>query len=145
MAQAVIYTKDDGSVAFAHFRASINAAAEAAKIVPAEADFSIVDYDAIIPTDKTFLAAWVKSGATITVDLPKAKLAAHTLRQAKRLELFTPHDEVVKLQIPSEDAVAAEVSRVAIRVADALVQIAIDAAANIAALKLVLTDYGAAE
>ena len=35
-------------------------------------DYEIVDDD-VIPTDRTFRNAWVKSGATIVEDLPKSK------------------------------------------------------------------------
>ena len=50
-------------------------------------DYEIVD-DEVIPADRTFRNAWVKTGATVVEDLTKSKEVGHDLRRAKRA-IFT--------------------------------------------------------
>ena len=71
----------------------------------------------------------------ITVNVDKAKGIAHEVRRAKRTEEFAPLD--VKATIPSE-AVAAEEARAAIRAKYEGVQVSIDAAADVDALKAIV-------
>ena len=66
----------------------------------------------------------------IVTNLTKAKTIAHEMRRAKREEEFKPHDEVIMKQIPSADADAAEIARVAVRAKYETVQTDIDAAIN---------------
>jgi len=68
----------------------------------------------------------------IVIDLTKAKAITHDKRRAARSAEFAPLD--VKASIPSE-AVAAEEARAAIRTKYADIQTAVDAAADVAALK----------
>jgi hypothetical protein len=68
----------------------------------------------------------------IVIDLTKAKAITHDARRAARAQEFAPLD--VKATIPSE-AAAAEEARAAIRTKYADIQTAVDAAADVAALK----------
>jgi len=71
----------------------------------------------------------------ITINIDKAKAITHDARRAARSAEFAPLD--VKATIPSE-AVAAEAARAAIRTKYAEMQTAVDAAANVAALKTIM-------
>ena len=68
----------------------------------------------------------------IVIDLTKAKAITHDARRTARAAEFAPLD--VKATIPSE-AAAAEEARAAIRTKYADIQTAVDAAADVAALK----------
>ena len=68
----------------------------------------------------------------ITINIDKAKAITHDKRRAARSAEFAPLD--VKATIPSE-AAAAEAARAAIRTKYADIQTAVDAAADVAALK----------
>ena len=69
---------------------------------------------------------------SIIIDLSKAKTIAHDARRAARAAEFAPLD--VKATIPSE-AAAAESARQAVREKYAVMQTAIDAAADVDAIK----------
>jgi hypothetical protein len=71
----------------------------------------------------------------IVIDLTKAKAITHDARRVARAAEFAPLD--VKATIPSE-AAAAEAARAAVRVKYADIQTAVDAAADVAALKTIL-------
>jgi len=71
----------------------------------------------------------------IVIDLTKAKAITHEARRTARAAEFAPLD--VKATIPSE-AVAAEAARAAIRTKYAELQMAVDAAADVAALKTIM-------
>jgi len=71
----------------------------------------------------------------IVIDLTKAKAITHEARRAARAAEFAPLD--IKATIPSE-AVAAEAARAAIRTKYADIQTAVDAAADVAALKTIM-------
>ena len=71
----------------------------------------------------------------ITVNLTKAKAITHDKRRAARSAEFAPLD--IKASIPSE-AVAAEEARAAVRTKYADMQTAVDAAADVAALKTIM-------
>ena len=71
----------------------------------------------------------------IAVNLNKAKAITHDARRAARTAEFAPLD--VKATIPSE-AVAAEAARAVIRTKYADMQTAVDAAADVAALKAII-------
>jgi len=71
----------------------------------------------------------------IVIDLTKAKAITHDARRTARAAEFAPLD--VKATIPSE-AVAAEAARAVIRTKYAEMQTAVDAAANVAALKTIM-------
>jgi len=71
----------------------------------------------------------------ITVNLTKAKTITHDARRVARAAEFAPLD--IKATIPSE-AVAAEAARAAIRTKDADIETAVDAAADVAALKTII-------
>jgi len=72
---------------------------------------------------------------TITINLEKAKSIAHDKRRAARSEEFKPLD--IKATIPSE-AIAAEAGRQVIRDKYAVVQVDIDAAGDVGALKSIV-------
>ena len=71
----------------------------------------------------------------IVIDLTKAKAITHDARRAARAAEFAPLD--TKATIPSE-AAAAEAARAAIRTKYADIQTAVDAAADVAALKTIM-------
>ena len=71
----------------------------------------------------------------IVIDITKAKAITHDARRAARSAEFAPLD--IKASIPSE-AVAAEEARAAIRTKYADMQTAVDAAADVAALKTIM-------
>jgi hypothetical protein len=71
----------------------------------------------------------------IVIDITKAKTITHEARRAARSADFAPLD--IKASIPSE-AVAAEAARAAIRAKYADMQAAVDAAADVAALKTIM-------
>ncbi len=71
----------------------------------------------------------------ITVNITKAKAITHEARRAARSAEFAPLD--IKATIPSE-AEAAEAARQAVRVRYAEMQAAVDAAADVAALKTIM-------
>jgi hypothetical protein len=71
----------------------------------------------------------------IVINLTKAKAITHDARRVARASEFAPLD--VKATIPSE-AVAAEAARAAIRTKYAEMQTAVDAAADVAALKTIM-------
>jgi hypothetical protein len=74
-------------------------------------------------------------GMGIVIDLTKAKAITHDARRVARAAEFAPLD--VKASIPSE-AVAAEEARAVIRAKYADMQAAVDAAADVAALKTIM-------
>ena len=100
-------------------------------------DYEIVEDD-VIPSDRTFRNAWVKTGATVVEDLTKSKEVGHELRRAARSEEFKPHDELISKQIPGADTDAAEASRVTIRAKYATIQVSIEDAATTADIKTAL-------
>jgi hypothetical protein len=71
----------------------------------------------------------------IVIDLTKAKAITHDARRTARAAEFAPLD--IKATIPSE-AAAAESARAAIRTKYADIQTAVDAAADVAALKTIM-------
>ena len=71
-------------------------------------------------------------------DMIKAKGLMHNKRRNKRMTDFKPHDAIISLQIPGQDAANAEVARTAIRLADATLQSSIDACTSIDELKAVV-------
>lgn len=131
----IIFTNSDGGVSVVHPTGEVPINELPAKL--GLTDYEIVD-DNVIPTDRTFRNAWVKSGATVSEDLPKCKEIAHDTRRAKREEEFKPHDDLIAKQIPGADTDAAEASRAAIRTKYATMQTAIDAATTTAEIKTAL-------
>jgi len=71
----------------------------------------------------------------IVIDLTKAKSITHDARRVARAAEFAPLD--VKATIPSEE-MAAEAARAVIRTKYADMQTAVDAAADVAALKTIM-------
>lgn len=131
----IIYTNSEGGVSVVHPTGEVPINELPAKL--GLTDYEIVDDD-VIPTDRTFRNAWVKSGATVAEDLPKCKEIAHERRREARAEEFKPHDEVISKQIPGADATAAEAARAAIRTKYATMQTEIDAASTTAEIKTAL-------
>ena len=131
----IIYTNSEGGVSVVHPTGEVPISELPAKL--GLTDYEIVDDD-VIPTDRTFRNAWVKSGATVSEDLPKSKEIAHERRREARAEEFKPHDEVISKQIPGADATAAEAARAAIRTKYATMQDAIEAATSTAEIKTAL-------
>ena len=131
----IIYTNSEGGVSVVHPTGEVPINELPAKL--GLTDYEIVADD-VIPTDRTFRGAWVKSGATVAEDLPKCKEIAHERRREARAEEFKPHDEVISKQIPGADATAAEAARAAIRTKYETMQDAIEAATTTAEIKTAL-------
>ncbi len=73
----------------------------------------------------------------ITINIQKAKVIAHDKRRQFRADEFAPYDEAIAKQIPGRMEYA-EAARVLIREKYAQMQIAIDAAQDVNALKTAL-------
>jgi len=133
----ILYQQTDGTIAIIVPSGNVN---DAIKDVPEGLSYEIVD-DNTIPTDRTFRNAWEHDVSAapekVKTDMVKAKVLGHDIRRNARTELFKPLD--IAATIPSVSA-QAEIDRQVIRDSDAVVQTDIDAAADEAALKLVLTD-----
>ena len=72
---------------------------------------------------------------SITINMTKAKVIAHDARRAERNAAFAPLD--IKATIPAE-ATQAEADRDVIRVADAALQVSMDAATDADTLKALM-------
>ena len=131
----IIYTNSEGGVSVVHPTGEVPISELPAKL--GLTDYEIVDDD-VIPTDRTFRNAWVKSGATVVEDLPKSKEIAHERRREARAEEFKPHDDLISKQIPGADTDAAEAARAEIRTKYATMQTEIDAATSTAEIKTAL-------
>jgi len=128
--QRIIYPTPDGGVAIIVPAPGVSAA-DVLKDVPPGVVYEIVDV-ATIPSDRTFRNAWEKAGNQIQHNLTKAKEIAHEKRRIKRAEEFAPLD--IESTIPAK-AAGAEAARQLIRDKYAAMQVAIDAAADVDALK----------
>ena len=131
----IIYANSDGTVAVV-----IPSGEVPVEDLPAKlglTDYEIVE-DEVIPSDRTFRNAWVKTGATVVEDLTKSKAVGHDLRRTKRTAEFAPHDELISKQIPGSDTDAAEAARATIRTKYATMQTSIDAATTTAEIKTAL-------
>ena len=122
----IIYQSESGGVAVIIPTESVELAL---KDVPKGVAYEIMEDDAI-PADRFFRNAWVANGAAVDVDLNKAKDIGHDIRRTQREAEFAPFDEIITKQIPGLDATEAEANRQAIREKYALIQDAIDAAAD---------------
>jgi len=131
----IIYTNSDGTVAVVIPTGEVPIEDLPAKL--GLTDYEIVEDD-VIPTDRTFRHAWVKTGATVVEDLTKSKEVGHELRRAARSEEFKPHDELISKQIPGADTDAAEAARATIRTKYITMQTSIDSAATTADIKTAL-------
>jgi len=100
-------------------------------------DYEIVE-DEVLPTDRTFRNAWVKTEATVVEDLTKSKALGHDMRRSKRAEEFKPYDDLISKQIPGSDTDAAEASRATIRTKYATMQTSIDEATTTELIKTAL-------
>jgi hypothetical protein len=97
--------------------------------------YKIID-TSTLPAEQCFRDAWTY-GETVGIDLSNAKLITLSkMRFVRELE-FKPYDEIVALQIPGEDAQAAEAQRVLIRQKYDVIQTDIDGCANVSDLKLI--------
>jgi hypothetical protein len=70
----------------------------------------------------------------ITINVTKAKVIAHDIRRGLRTEEFKPYDDAIAKQIPNQME-NAEAARAAIRAKYAAMQIAIDSASTVDAIK----------
>ena len=125
--QRIIYTNNDGGISVVIPTGELSIEEVAAKDVPEGVSYEIVEDD-VIPSDRTFRAAWVMGDCCIDHDLDKCKEIGHGERRTKRSKEFAPHDDIIAKQIPGNDAAAAEAARQAIRDKYADIQDAIDAA-----------------
>jgi hypothetical protein len=131
----IIYTNSDGTVSVV-----IPSGEVPVEDLPAKlglTDYEIID-DEVIPADRTFRNAWVKTGATVVEDLTKSKEVGHDLRRAKRATEFAPHDDLISKQIPGSDVEAAEAARAIIRAQYATMQTNIDSATSTSEIKTAL-------
>lgn len=76
----------------------------------------------------------------ISINLAKAKLIAHDKRRLKREQEFAPYDKIIALQIPGQQATAAEIERQKIRDKYAIIQTNIDNAQTADELLQVVRD-----
>jgi hypothetical protein len=130
----IIYQNETGGVSIIIPTESVELAL---KDVPEGVPYEIVDASEV-PADRTFRGAWVMGDCCIDHDLERCREIGHDKRRAARAEEFAPHDELIAKQIPGADAAAAEAARQEIRDRYALVQDAIDAAEDLAAIKAAL-------
>jgi hypothetical protein len=133
----IIYQNESGGINVVIPTGELSIEEVAAKDIPAGVSYKIVEDD-VIPSDRTFRAAWVANDAAVDIDLPKAKEIGHDKRRTKRAEEFAPFDEVIAKQIPGFSGAEAEAARQAIRDKYADMQDAIDAAATPEAIKVAL-------
>ena len=124
----IIYTQDNGTVAIIVPTGTIEACI---KDVPTGVPYRIVNDDEL-PSDRTFRNAWK---GDLTVDLPKAKDITHDKRRAARALEFAPLD--IQATILSK-AAQAEAGRQVIRDKYDAMQVNIDAATDVAALKTIV-------
>ena len=96
--------------------------------------------DTVFPNDREFRDAWVVDGSIVKEDVAKSKTIAHEKRRIKRKKEFKPHDEIISLNIPGDDATAAETARAAIRTKYATMQTNINNASDIAGINTALGD-----
>jgi len=145
MSNVIIYKRDDGRVAVVvptpEFLQTNTIEDVRTISVPTGKTSHIVDISTI--PDQEFRDAWDIQNNVVVEDLVKVKEMAHTRRRARRSELLKPYDDIIALQIPNEDAAAAEAARVNIRDNDSAVQAAINTASDVAGVKAVLITYGA--
>ena len=133
MTKRIAYTTETGGVGVIVPApdSGLTLAEVAAKDVPQGVEFSIIEASDL-PTDRTFRAAWEKTGTGIVESLDKSKQIAHGRRRAKRAAEMAPHD--LEATIPAK-AAAAEAARQAIRDKHAEIQIRIYAAVSVAELR----------
>lgn len=137
MSKIIYLDPEEGTLAVVHPTGEVPIEQLAGMVVPEGVSYEIVDDD-IIPSDRTFRDAWVRTGSTISEDLAKSKEIGHEYRRLKRAEEFAPHDDVIAKQIPGADADAAEAARADIRAKYATMQTDIDAATTTAQIKTTL-------
>tara|TARA_R100000458_G_C8210107_1_gene197856 strand:+ start:463 stop:870 length:408 start_codon:yes stop_codon:yes gene_type:complete len=130
----IIYSDPEGRAQIITPSGDVN---DAIKDVPSGVPYEIVD-DSKIPTDRTFRNAWVTGSGEVKENLAKSKALAHEIRRNKRASEFKPHDEIISLNIPGQDAAAAETARVAIRAKYETMQTDIDNSTNTASIKTAL-------
>lgn len=78
----------------------------------------------------------------ITINLDKAKAAAHQMRRSARTAAFAPYDEIIAKQIPGEDAQEAEAARQEIRDRFAAIEEQIEAIASADELHEIISREG---
>ena len=132
MNQRIIYPTDDGGVAIIIPTGSIE---DCIKDVPVGRPFEIVNASDI-PTDRMFRGAWEQSGKAITHNLDKCKSIGHDMRRSARSAEFAPLD--VEATIPSMTA-KAEIERQVVRDKYATMQVAINAASTVDAIKVIIS------
>ena len=140
MTQRIIYTNEEGGVSVVvpapNTGLSVQEVAE--KDCPAGSDYEIVD-TATVPSDRTFRSAWRKEAGKVDIDLTAAKSIAHNHRRAKRSE------EYLVVDANNENVVvtpAAQLQRDAIKTKYDRVQVDLDAATTVEALKAQMVSDG---
>ena len=76
----------------------------------------------------------------ITINLDRAKIAAHDYRRAARAAEFAPHDAIIAKRIPGTAEAEAEAQRQVIRERNAAVQEQIDAATDHHELRAIINE-----
>ena len=92
--------------------------------------------------DEEFGGAWDSSGGVPVFSFDEAKAIVHEKRRTKRMEEFAPHDDIIKLDIPGQDRVAAEAARATIRARDSARQTAVDVCTDEAGLRALIMEEG---
>lgn len=129
----IIFTNADGGVSIIIPAPGV-AEEQAAAAVPDGVPYEVVSVSAL-PQDRTFRNAWERNGQTVEHNMAKAREIAHDKRRAARAAEFAPLD--VEATIPAK-AADAEIKRQAVRDKYASVQIDIDEAVDVDALRSVL-------
>lgn len=112
----------------------------AAEIFAKDAPAGAVQVDAAtLPVDRTFRAAWRLAGGAVVEDHAAALAMAHDMRRAKRDAELAPLDREVT--VPGKEA-SAEAARQAVRDRHAQVQIDMDAAPDVDALRALVKGLG---
>ena len=123
----IIFQNESGGVSVIIPTGELSIEEVAAKDVPKNVAYEIVEDDAI-PADRFFRNAWVANGAAVEVDLDQAKSIGHDMRRTQREAEFAPFDAIIMKQIPGNSAAEAEEARQQIRFKYALIQDVIEAA-----------------
>jgi hypothetical protein len=90
MAQAIIFTNNNGGVSICVPTGELDIQAVKAKDTPSNS--IIVDASTLPEADNDFFDAWELSGTTVSVNLPKAKAITKDRLRAKRAPLLEAQD-----------------------------------------------------
>lgn len=87
----IVYTNDTGGVSIVIPTGEVDIDTLIATVVPAGANYSLVD-EADIPADREFRGAWVKNGEAVEIDFVKAQGVTKDRLRADRAPLLAKQD-----------------------------------------------------